>query len=670
LVDKGFPLGIGWPADCTRSDEKNREKKRWTKRETVDPVSRSGFKRWLVSGVVSEGGTVRHAHQGQAPRNNTPPAEPADHASPFTTLVEGASEAKPRPTPPPPKAAPPPRLPGQKHALRPQDGRTAQSLTDAATGTENSPQKSPPASSAPENQTAVSSPPANASQGSGSADAVPAPDASAKTAAAQDTKPTIMADAATAASGATATIATAGNNVLDAAAASSTAAAVTDIHGDKTAKADSSASGTAQPAAPLADPSAIKTALPVQQAVLAPVAAPVIPAAPATIESGSATATGNGTAGGSPQDAAQIAALGDAAKAGALNGKGDRAGAQADKSAAAPAGPGGSAPPDSGASAKPGAKIADAVKSMPSLAPQTAQDPNPPTGPGQPNAAGGPQPRSGDAASATEVMTDRARQHAKSGQAADGTAGPQSSSNDNSNVSPNVDPNADPNVDPNRAPAGVTNRIEDITRQALDTAVRHIAAPGAEITGDATSRSGGAPSGSAPASPDGSGGLIAPASLTAPTAAPSATAAHVAVPIAGLAVEIVAHAHAGKNRFEIRLDPPELGRIDVRLDVDRDGKVTSRLVVDRPQTLDILRHGAPELERSLQQAGLKTGDNALQFSLRDQGGFGSQNPYSNHGSQAGTARVIIPDRSMPPVDAATAGYGRVMGTSTGLDIRV
>ena len=142
-----------------------------------------------------------------------------------------------------------------------------------------------------------------------------------------------------------------------------------------------------------------------------------------------------------------------------------------------------------------------------------------------------------------------------------------------------------------------------------------------------------------------------------------------AVPIAGLAVEIASHAFAGKNRFEIRLDPPELGRIDVRLDVDREGKVRSRIVVDRPETLDILRRDAPELERSLQQAGLTTADNALQFSLRDHGGFGSQNPYSNNGSAASATRVIIADRELPPVDA-TAGYGRVSRTSTGVDIRV
>ncbi len=84
----------------------------------------------------------------------------------------------------------------------------------------------------------------------------------------------------------------------------------------------------------------------------------------------------------------------------------------------------------------------------------------------------------------------------------------------------------------------------------------------------------------------------------------------------------------------------------------------------------MLQRDAPQLERSLQQAGLKTADNALQFSLRDQGGFGSQNPYSNSGSPTAAARVVMPDRELPPVDAAVSGYGRTTGSSTGIDIRV
>ena len=78
-----------------------------------------------------------------------------------------------------------------------------------------------------------------------------------------------------------------------------------------------------------------------------------------------------------------------------------------------------------------------------------------------------------------------------------------------------------------------------------------------------------------------------------PTApAPSARPPAAAVPLSGLAVEITTQAHAGNKHFEIRLDPPELGRIDVKLDVDRDGNVSTRLVVDRADTLDLLKRDA------------------------------------------------------------------------------
>lgn len=139
----------------------------------------------------------------------------------------------------------------------------------------------------------------------------------------------------------------------------------------------------------------------------------------------------------------------------------------------------------------------------------------------------------------------------------------------------------------------------------------------------------------------------------------------VAVPVAGLAVEIAGKALAGKNRFEIRLDPPELGRIEVRLDVDRDGNVTSRLTVDRQDTLNLLQRDASGLERALQDAGLKTGDNGLQFSLRDQ----SMNQQQS-GSSANAAQLLVKDESMPTVDVIPQSYGRLMGLGSGIDIRV
>jgi flagellar hook-length control protein FliK len=142
------------------------------------------------------------------------------------------------------------------------------------------------------------------------------------------------------------------------------------------------------------------------------------------------------------------------------------------------------------------------------------------------------------------------------------------------------------------------------------------------------------------------------------------------VPVAGLVVEIAARAQAGGNRFSIRLDPPELGRVDVRLDVDRDGNVTSRLTADKVETLDLLRRDAPQLERALQQAGLKTGDNGMQFSLRDQSAGGQNQNFADNNSRSGAARIVVPDPEMVPVETVRGGYGPSLRVGTGIDIRV
>jgi flagellar hook-length control protein FliK len=141
------------------------------------------------------------------------------------------------------------------------------------------------------------------------------------------------------------------------------------------------------------------------------------------------------------------------------------------------------------------------------------------------------------------------------------------------------------------------------------------------------------------------------------------------VPVAGLAVAIASQAQAGHTRFEIRLDPPELGRIDVRLDVHKDGQVTSRLVVEKAETLDLLRRDAPQLERALQDAGLKTSDNGLQFTLRDQGSSGQNQAWSD-GNRGNAARLVVPDSDMPPVEIAQSGYGSSLRAGGGIDIRV
>ena len=156
------------------------------------------------------------------------------------------------------------------------------------------------------------------------------------------------------------------------------------------------------------------------------------------------------------------------------------------------------------------------------------------------------------------------------------------------------------------------------------------------------------------------------------TAAPAgplsvAAATNAPVPLSGLALEIAVSARSGKSRFEIRLDPADLGRIDVRIDVDRNGQVTSHLTVEKPETLSMLRQDAPQLQRQLDDAGFKTGNGGLQFSLRDQSSSG-QNNDNETGRNA--QRLVISDEDAIPAVAAGRTYGRVLGSSSGVDIRV
>ena len=144
-------------------------------------------------------------------------------------------------------------------------------------------------------------------------------------------------------------------------------------------------------------------------------------------------------------------------------------------------------------------------------------------------------------------------------------------------------------------------------------------------------------------------------------------AMNAAVPLAGLALEIAVSARNGKSRFEIRLDPADLGRIDVRIDVDRNGQVTSHLTVEKPETLSMLRQDAPQLQRQLDDAGFKTGNGGLQFSLRDQPSSGQ-----NNGNETGrnAQRLVISDEDTIPAAVAGRTYGRMLGSSSGVDIRV
>lgn len=119
----------------------------------------------------------------------------------------------------------------------------------------------------------------------------------------------------------------------------------------------------------------------------------------------------------------------------------------------------------------------------------------------------------------------------------------------------------------------------------------------------------GASNGQPPASP--SSASAAPASQHPPQP-PATPAMQVGLSIGKAAAE-------GRQRFTLRLDPPELGRIDVKLEMGGEGHLRAVIRADSRETLELLQRDARHLERALTDAGVKTDSGSLNFSLNQQG---------------------------------------------------
>lgn len=135
--------------------------------------------------------------------------------------------------------------------------------------------------------------------------------------------------------------------------------------------------------------------------------------------------------------------------------------------------------------------------------------------------------------------------------------------------------------------------------------------------------------------------LQTPAALDATKAVAGAQPAQtngavlVNTPLSAVPLALGMKAMAGASRFEIRLDPAELGRIDVRLDIDKEGNVKARLTVDRVETLHLLQRDARTLERAFEQAGLRPSEDGIDLSLRDERGDESRREARDEDDEVG-----------------------------------
>lgn len=182
-----------------------------------------------------------------------------------------------------------------------------------------------------------------------------------------------------------------------------------------------------------------------------------------------------------------------------------------------------------------------------------------------------------------------------------------------------------------------------------------------------------------PAAPSAPPAAPAPAAVTQPIHSESPATTHLATKaandpagapeqradprppnLAALAQAIAAKSTPGTKRFEIRLDPPELGRVEVHLSVKSDGKAEATLYADRPETVALLTRDSQNLERALKDAGLDVSNSSLNFSLKGQDrqgdGGGASRAHTRSLSNAVVARseaanASLANRSLAPSSA-------------------
>lgn len=115
------------------------------------------------------------------------------------------------------------------------------------------------------------------------------------------------------------------------------------------------------------------------------------------------------------------------------------------------------------------------------------------------------------------------------------------------------------------------------------------------------------------------------------------------------------------SKLSLELMPKNLGKVTIEVEAAKDGQLKASIQADNPAALEVLRKDAPQLERSLQEAGYKLDHQSLSFSLRDQsqGGRGEGNGrgQGNNATPENTLSPVVEDEA--PVRRSRASMGRV-----------
>lgn len=145
--------------------------------------------------------------------------------------------------------------------------------------------------------------------------------------------------------------------------------------------------------------------------------------------------------------------------------------------------------------------------------------------------------------------------------------------------------------------------------------------------------------------------------------------------VAQLSAQIAKKLENKVTRFDIALDPVDLGRVNVKLEIGRDGRVTAAMSFEKPQAAAELKARSGELRDALQQAGFELAQDALTFDLTDQGGnsnpWAQQQAFSDDRQPAWNGRAFqaaMSGEDEPPLSNPALDWRA--SRASGVDVRI
>ncbi len=191
-----------------------------------------------------------------------------------------------------------------------------------------------------------------------------------------------------------------------------------------------------------------------------------------------------------------------------------------------------------------------------------------------------------------------------------------------------------------------------------------------------------APKDDAPLKADAPDTLAQPAGAAAAQAEQTHASSAAATPVRGspetvaaLAAQIVKKLEGRSTRFDVELNPADLGRVDVRIEIGAHGRMTATMSFENPQAAAELRSRADELQKSLEQAGFDIAG-GLQFDVaNDQRQASQGQPDQSAGANGGQARGRAFQAALDTADdsasaALTSALAYRSRPATGVDIRI